>query len=877
MGALRRSEPLIKQKGITVTLRTPNFKTQFASDLIHLDTYTANDHLIVSKAKQDKTYVGRAYLMSPLVGGGGEFGTVVQNIFKSCPDDSLIQVSLISEPDYEAARLYAKGKTHGGEMVSELVNKQRSVFEFATKVGWQADVPLLNKRSLIVSLAVPVKNLNAETLSESASLQADFLNNMRGCGFADAEILKAGELLGYYRKFASIYTPQRNVELDELLELRHQVFGPDQSIDFRDSKVGIFDGQTYCAEVTAKKYPEEGYHGLTSLLSGAPFNGGSSRDGGGQRILTPFIFTTTVRVANQRKEMDRVENAIKSRQNTQTLPFKLGNEDPAQAMLDLDYMKKMCSTDGDKFVYVSTTAFVFGKTREQTIDVATTLKGTFDKLGFDGRLVRNDGIVRWAQALPLNFAPSIAEKLKSECIMPSSAAGCLLPVYGDHAGNARVHTNNTGSMFITRRGAAHYFDPFVSDSNFNGVIAAAPGSGKSFVLQYLIKNNLAEGANIFLFDNGRSAKKLCASVGGEFNEFSLSTTDMPSLNPFTGLNDQEFDEQQEVITSLLLLMAFEGEVPHSGARIAMTEAVRAAYGKKQGDAEISTVVDSLEIIRASAGDKVDLNEVERAAGNLGPRLKAFLESPTRGQFFRGKGTINPTKQFTVFELGGLSGDGHLRKCVMFFVLNMLMSRIKTVKGRKLVMVDEGLDLLNDEAAALAMEGIYLKGRKDGVGVWTIVQSLLKLSETSTGRIILNQSAWKLILAQKSEEVKKLFEHNILTGFAHDPFFRRMVESIETRKGVFSEILFVGDRYYEAARLYVDRFTSTLFSSEGDARDAVFELMQQGISAVDAVYQVMGDKKRSRLQFLKTAIDQLFFEDAQLTKAELLNSVNEVTQ
>jgi conjugal transfer ATP-binding protein TraC len=211
MGALGRTEPLIKQKGITVTLRTPNFKTQFASDLIHLDTYTANDHLIVSKAKQDKTYVGRAYLMSPLVGGGGEFGTVVQNIFKSCPDDSLIQVSLISEPDYEAARLYAKGKTHGGEMVSELVNKQKSVFEFATKVGWQADVPLLNKRSLIVSLAVPVKNLNAETLSESASLQADFLNNMRGCGFADAEILKAGELLGYYRKFASIYTPQSNV------------------------------------------------------------------------------------------------------------------------------------------------------------------------------------------------------------------------------------------------------------------------------------------------------------------------------------------------------------------------------------------------------------------------------------------------------------------------------------------------------------------------------------------------------------------------------------------------------------------------------------------------------------------------------------------
>lgn len=858
-----------------MTLKTPSVKTQKASDLINLDTYTAEEHLIVSKAKQDKTYVGRAYSMSPIVGGGGEFATVIQNIFKSCPDDSVIQVSLISEPDYDAAGIYASHKLHGGQMVQELVQKQKDVLIAATKIGWQADVPLLNKRTLLISLAVPAKLINEEVMSEASALQTDFLNNMRGCGFSDANPISAGQLVGYYRQFGSIFTPAKEVRLDEMLELKFQVFGPDQTIDFSDNKVGVFDGNTFCAEVTAKAYPESGYHGLMSVLTGAPFNNGSTREGGGQRILTPFIFNTTIRVANQRKEMERVENAIKSRQNSQTLPFKLGNEDPHQAMIDLEYMKKQCSSDGDKFVYVSTTAFVFGRTKEQAIDVAMTLKGSFDKLGFDGRLIRNDGIVRWAQALPLNFAPSIAERLKSECIMPSSAAGCLLPVYGDHTGNAITASKNTGSAFVTRRGAAHFFDPFISDSNYNGTIAAAPGSGKSFVLQYIIQNSLAEGSNIFLFDNGRSAKKLCAAVNGEFNEFSLSSTDMPSLNPFTGMTDSDFDEQQEVITSLLLLMAFENESPHSGARIAMSEAVRAAYGKLQGDAEISTVIDSLETIRASAEAKADLNEVERAAGNLVPRLRAFLESPTRGQFFRGKGTINPTKQFTVFELGGLSGDEHLRKCVMFFVLNMLMSRIKQVKGRKLVLVDEAHDLFKDPAAATVMEGIYLKGRKDLVGVFVIVQSLLKLAETSTGRVILNQSAWKLILAQKSEEVTKLFNENILTAFAGDPYFKKLTESIETRKGIFSEILFIGDRYYEAARLYVDKFTSTLFSSEGDARDAVFDLMQQGVGAVDAVYQVMNDKKRSRKQFLQTVIDQLFYEDPQLTKTELMGSVREL--
>ena len=41
-------------------------------------------------------------------------------------------------------------------------------------------------------------------------------------------------------------------------------------------------------------------------------------------------------------------------------------------------------------------------------------------------------------------------------------------------------------------------------------------------------------------------------------------------------------------------------------------------------------------------------------------------------------------------------------------------------------------------------------------LFVLTSSLLKLAETSTGRVILNQSAWKLILAQKSEEVTKLF-------------------------------------------------------------------------------------------------------------------------
>lgn len=860
-----------------MSLKMPSMKTQNASDLIHLDTYISTNHLVVSKAKQDKTYIGRAYAMSPLLGGGSEFAEVVLNLFKSVPDDSLIQFNLICEPDHDAADNFARGKIHGSAMVRKLIDQQCDVLRKAMEVGWQPDVPLLNRRTLLMSLAIPVSQLNAENIEESSALQEDFLSSIKNCGFYDARPLPVSDLLGYYAKFVDVFKPLKSVALDELIELKHQVFGPDQTINFTDPKIGVFNGDVHCAVVAVKAFPEMGFHGLMNLVTGAPFNQGPTKEGGGQRILTPFIYNTTIRVGQQRKEMQRVEYAIKSRSKVQNLPFKLGNEDPVATLIDLQYMETQCAKDGEKFVYVSSTAFVFSKTRAQALETGAVLKGTLDKLGFDARQVRHDGVVRWAQALPLNFAPGIANKLACEAIMPLSAAGCLAPVYGDNRGNGRLDSKNTGAVFITRRGSSHFFDPFNSNGNYNGTIVAKPGSGKSFVLQYLISCYLAEGTNVFLLDNGRSTKKFCNAVGGEFNEFSLNEGYRPSLNPFTGLSDEDFNEEQEGITALLLLMAFHDEPVQPGARIAMGEAVRAAHGCKGSCAEIRDVVDALAQTSAQGMEKTERNEVEIAATNLIPRLEAFLRSPTRGTFFSGPGTINANSQFTVFEMGGLNGDVHLYKCVMFFVLNMLMTRIKNIKGRKLIFVDEAHDLFKDHDAEGAMGGIYLKGRKDKIGVFVIVQSLIKLAESSTGKVILNTSEWKLILAQTAEETGTLFTQKLLAKHSGDPYFERLIKSIETRKGIFSEILIEGESYYEAVRLYVDKFTSTLFSSEGDARDEVFDLMAAGMSAVDAVHHIMGNKKKGRIDFLRLALQHVFNDDEKLTAAEVINDVQEALQ
>lgn len=870
-----RRVPLTPTERFILTAKITQSRTKRASDIINLETYTPDSHLLISKAAGgEKPYIGAVYRMSPLAGGGGEFSTVVQNVFKAVPDDSVITVSLLVQPDHHAPAAFAKGKVNGGYVVTDLVNRQRRLYEQGIRTGTLADMGMINKRTVYISLAVPCRKADAEVIEQAENLQTEFLTNVRDCGFRDAQKLTPGQVVGTYRQFTDIFNEHGEVQLDQMIDLKYQIYGPDQSFDFSDSKIGVINEDTYCSVVTTKSYPVEPFHGIMNLVSGAPFNKGPTKEGGGQRIETAYILSTTVRVASQRKEWTRMESAIKSRTTAQNFPIKLGVEDTQAKLADLLELKRQVAEDGQKFVYASTNVFLFGRKREEVVRATATVKGTLDKLGFDARAVLGTGLVRLSQILPLNFSSAIANNVDGEAVMASSEVGCLLPVYGDYLGNVNASYPVTGAAYLTRRGSMHYFDPYVSNSNYNGVLAAKSGAGKSFNLQYMIECDLAQGDFVMLFDNGKSSKKFCRSVGGEFNEFGGPDGYRPSLTPFTGLSDDDFDDQQETITSLHIMMAYDGETPDSGARIAANEAVKAAWGKEGNKAETSTVIDCLEKMVEQAQSNPIKNQVITAAANLIPRLKAFVESPTRGPYFRGPSTLNPRSQFTVLELASLGDDDHLKRVVLFCCLNVLMSRVRTIPGRKRIYVDEAQDLFQVPAAAAAMEGLYLKGRKEKLAVWIIVQSLLKIAGFPAGAVILRQSAWKVIMEQEPEEIDAVIAQKVMTAFADDPFFNRLLRSVESRKGFWSESLIMGDKTYEVVRLYVDKFTATLFSSEGDDRDVVLQLMDEGMDVLDAVRKVMGDKKARRTEWFRKILAMCTDHDG-LTPNEVINEIKEL--
>ena len=849
-----------------------NVRKTDASALINLETYTTEDHLIVSKAPGDKLMVGRVIEATALIASGADFGVTVNSVIRVAPDNCVIQVTEIGSPDFDGPDRYAGGKTRGSRAIVELVQRQRTVLQNALEVGWRTGEPILSTRRVIISLAVPVADTSAATLQEAAIKQADFLGNVSNSGFTDAHVLSASDVVGVYRWLFRIFQRRVPVVLDQLVDLRHQVFGPDQELDFREPFVGRLGPDTFCAAVAIKSFPEEPPVGLMNIATGGVFSDKSAEEGGGPRITTPFIFTTTVRVANQRAEGTRVQRAIDSRTNKKA-PFTLGREDGERKLKDLRIIQKQCAQGEDKYVFVSTSAIVFGRTPSEARSSAGVVAGLLDKLGFDAREVIDNLPVRFAQALPLNFSLRLAEALDSEALMSSGASARVLPLYGDYTGNVPPGSEKTGISLITRRGQLLNVDIWRGLSP-HGVINATTGAGKTVLLEEFIVNELAEGTTIVGIDDGRSLKKFCHAAGGQFVEFGLHFR--PSLNGFSLIDgDEEFAEQEELLSELVLQMAYHNEEVVGGARIAASEAVKAAWANKGSHADYYTVLDALvKIVEGAVGVGSD-NELTIAARTLVPRLKSFLDSPARGDYFRGRCTLDVKSPLTIYEMASL-GESHLKKCVLFFLTNGVLSRLRLKPGRKLVLIDEAMDTLKDPGATAVVAGIYRKGRKDQVAIWTVFQSVLQAMELPAGKLIFSQSFWKLYLQQDVAEVDQLVQKRLLGKFNDDRYFVELLKSVKTVKGSHSEVLIQSPATYEVGRLFLDPFTLKLLDSEGASRERIFELMESGMDVVDAVESELGDSSAKRQRWIREFVQEL--RDVQgLSADRVLAEVKEALQ
>lgn len=95
-------------------------------------------------------------------------------------------------------------------------------------------------------------------------------------------------------------------------------------------------------------------------------------------------------------------------------------------------------------------------------------------------------------------------------------------------------------------------DIFANPSgNYNGAIVGTSGSGKSFLVNEIVRRTLGTGGRAWIIDVGQSYKKSCTLLGGQYIEIGVEEdpTERITFNPFLLIND--IDEDMEMIKPLV--------------------------------------------------------------------------------------------------------------------------------------------------------------------------------------------------------------------------------------------------------------------------------------------------------------------------------------
>ena len=424
-------------------------------------------------------------------------------------------------------------------------------------------------------------------------------------------------------------------------------------------------------------------------------------------------------------------------------------------------------------------------------------------------------------ALPLGLSKGLwadIERMARFSTKTTGNAAHMAPVLADWKG-----TGSPTLMLFSRRGQPMFLDLFDNrEGNYNAAIAAASGSGKSFLLNEITCSHLGLGDRVWIIDVGRSYEKLCALLGGEFIVFSPESS--ICINPFTHV--QDLDEEMALLKPLLARMASsEGRVGDVEASL-LERATRARWEEEGPEMTVSGVAAELE--------RMD----DPRAKDLAVMLLPYTARGMYGRYFEGRNTLDFGNALVVLELEELKAKKDLQSVVLLLVMYQIQQAmyLGDRSQRKLCIIDEAWDLMS--GAGEFIETGYRRVRKYGGAFITATQSVADYYANEAARAAFENSDWVLLLRQKKESIEQLERSGRLKM---DEWMKRQIASLHTSHGEFSEVYVHYPGGGGIGRLIVDPFTALLYSSRAEDYAAIRRRMDAGMTVAEAVEDVLRER------------------------------------
>ena len=354
--------------------------------------------------------------------------------------------------------------------------------------------------------------------------------------------------------------------------------------------------------------------------------------------------------------------------------------------------------------------------------------------------------------------PQMMDQLKIRRNMNTGAISTSFPFTSADLSDGKgilygINMHNNGLVIFDR----------YSLENANMVVFAKSGAGKSYTVKLEALRSMMTGADVLIIDPENEYQKLSDAVGGSYIRLSLNSD--TRINPFDLPRVIDNDEADDALRANLVtlhglfrLMLGGSQVTADGQLMSgLTPAEEADLDQALIDTYARAGITSDPLTHNSTPPTIiDLYDTLLHMGGSGPALAQRLRKFTSGTFagiFSQQSNIDINNSMVVFNIRDLEEE--LRPIAMYIVLSHIWNITRTVKRKRMLIVDEAWQLMKYDDSASFLFSLAKRARKYYLGLTTITQDVEDFMGSKMGRAIVNNSSMQLLLKQSSSAVDVL--------------------------------------------------------------------------------------------------------------------------
>jgi type IV secretory pathway VirB4 component len=293
------------------------------------------------------------------------------------------------------------------------------------------------------------------------------------------------------------------------------------------------------------------------------------------------------------------------------------------------------------------------------------------------------------------------------------------------------------------------FDRF-SLENYNSVIFAKAGAGKSYTTKLEILRTLMFDADVLVIDPEREYEYLAEATGGRY--FKISLTSEHHINPFDLPIAREDESGSDVLRSHIVNLVglfrimLGGLSPEEDAII--DRAITETYDLKDitPESDFASIepplLSDFELVLAGMDGAEVL--VQKLSKYTKGTWSGFINKPTN---------VDINKKFVVFSIRDMEDE--LKPVAMYIVMHFIWSAIRKELKKRLLVIDEAWWMMKSDDTASFLLSLAKRGRKYFLGLATITQDVDDFLRSPYGLPIITNSSIQLLLKQSPSSIDVL--------------------------------------------------------------------------------------------------------------------------